>query len=132
MIIIIMCGLFVCSFHCIRSSVCFFFLDRFTSSSPYVALLLLLSQIYFFIVLGSNALTVHLVSFKKGENDRSFVLPVFKFGKNINKMKWKQTLCLCVENLPMEKNRKQNFLWNLMFVKKEAQLFRIRESYNFN
>lgn len=61
--IIIMCGLFVCFSHCIRSSVCFFFLDRFTSSPPYVALLL--SQIYFFIVLGSNALTVKL--FKKGD-----------------------------------------------------------------
>lgn len=36
----------------------FFRLDRFTSSSPHVALLLLLSQIYFFILLGPNALTV--------------------------------------------------------------------------
>lgn len=45
----------VCFAHCVRSSVCFFFTDRFASSS-YVALLL--SQIYFFIVLGWKALTV--------------------------------------------------------------------------
>lgn len=49
---------------CISSSVCFCHLDRFTSSSPHVALLLL-SQIYFFIVLGPNALTVQPVSSEK-------------------------------------------------------------------
>ena len=79
-LIIIMCGLFV---SLTASFICLFLLpDRFTSSSPYVALLLLLlSQIYFFIVLGSNALTVRLVSSQRDKKDRSFVLPVFRFGK---------------------------------------------------
>lgn len=59
-LIIMTCGLLVCFSLCISFWVCFFLLDRFTSSSSYVALLLLLllSQIYFFIVSGSNALTV--------------------------------------------------------------------------
>lgn len=87
MVMIIMCELFLSFLHCIRSSVCFFFLDKFTSSPPYVALL---SQIYFFIVWGSNALNVQV--FKRGGTITTqtlcFCTSCVQICKNINKRKW--------------------------------------------